>query len=348
MAIAEFDIVHQRTDNTFVETNAFNQADPFRTRLSPYKKLAFPTSTYITLQARTANYTPNTLGTTQHIYSTPNYGDIKDLSDYFADWGCSYSVQEGPIHTITIQAPWDTISSTDWDVSLYASEQWEIVPQVGTKNLFYNGLLYNPFALPTATGNYITLPLGLQAAVSVAAKNGNTYLNLTGSSLSNAQKAAYAPFVPWANYMLMYNKMGIEGVPSYTQLLKRTAVIDKNNLNQAFQGLADQTRVSINSQGSVNYICSTKDLIRNYAIPSDTVGQFLLPSYSKGVGVISVDPTVYIAYAGWLIKPPTLQFIGRNKVQLTQEFLWDEWAQGLYYISSPSGDFPLIYTSYRP
>ena len=316
-------------------------ADPFVTLLSPYKSLSFPTSGAITLAPRLVSYAANTLATTTHIYSTPVYADITGLADYFADWGCSYTIAEGPTHTITVQCPWDTITSEDFVVSEYASDQWELVPQQGFKNLLYSGILANPFVAPNVSdGNLQVLPLTLQSTVQIANKSGYGYLNITGS-LTPEQQTQYASFVPAANKTLIYMKLGIEGTPQFTQILKRTAVIPITNPQNAFLTAADLEHYGLNANGTINFIYSTPDLLNTYPIPADTVGKFMLPSFSQQMGVVNLDPIHYATYAGWLVKPPSLQFIGRNKMQITQEFVWDLWAEGLFYIKSPITDFPL-------
>lgn len=337
--------LYQQGNITAHETSATIQTDPFRALLSPYKKLSFPSSNLIVLQARSVSFAANTLGQTTHIYSSTLYADMISLANYFADWGCSYQTQEGAIHTMTITAPWDTISSEDWFISRFASDQWEIIPQQAEKSILSTGYLKDPYASPAGTGNYTILPLQLQAAVLVATKNGGTTLNLTGSSLTATQKTQFAPFVPAANAILSFKTIGIDSIPQFTQTLKRTAVIDRNNTNGAFLEAADLSRNAINAQGTINYIYSTPDLISSFAIPADTVGSFLLPSYAKKYGVVNIDTITYTINAGWLVKPPTVQFIGRNKIQLTQEFVWNEWIYGMYYIKSPPGDFPLVLTA---
>jgi len=182
----------------------------------------------------------------------------------------------------------------------------------------------------------------LQSAVQRAVKTGGNMLNPTSSLfLTPAQQTKYASFIPEVNKILTYSYLGIEGVASYTQQLKRTAVIDLNNRQGAFQKAVDQASHEINAQGSVNYILSTRGMQNSFAI-RPSVAAFMLPSYSKTLGVQTLDPVSYNVYAGWLVTPPTVQFIGQNKIQLTQLFLWDEWPDGLYYIESPQSDFANI------
>jgi hypothetical protein len=318
--------------------------DVFLNTVSPVKGLPFPGtgSTTIKLEPRTVNFTANTLGNTKQVYSTKLQTDIANLDAFFADWGMSYQITEGPALKISVDVPWDSITGQDFTITEYSEEQWEIVPIQGSKSLIYNGLLSDPFSPINQEGNYSVLPLTLQSAVQRAVKTGGNALNPTSSLfLTPAQQSQFAAFVPEMNRILTYSYLGIDGVPAYTQQLKRTAVIDVNNKQGAFQQAVDQARNQINAQGSVNYILSTDGMQQSYAI-RESVAAFMLPSYSKKLGVQALDPITYNVYAGWLVTPPTVQFIGLNKIQITQLFLWDEWAEGMFYIQSPINDFPNV------
>ena len=315
---------------SLVEPNSYLQPDPFASLPSPNLGLPFPNSRYIKLSARKVSYQISTLGQTTQVYTSTLYQDMTDLANYFADWSCNYEIQEGPIHTMTVTAPWDTMTSADFNVSLYASEQWELVPTMDIQPIYARGILSNPFQPPTG-GNYTILPVPVQLAVQSSVEN-KTIINITSGS--------YVPFNAVANQVQQYIRMGVEGIPSYTQTLKRTAVIDRNNNNNAFQSAADAEVSTLNRQGTVNFILSTRDLIQKYSVPHNTVAKFMYPSYSKQSNP-NIDVFPWLSYAGWLVKPPTFQFISRNKVQLTQEFAWNEYLTGLYYINSPIEDFPL-------
>ena len=243
--------------------------DAFLNLTSPTKNLPFPgaNSSTIHLEPRVVNFTTNTLGTTKQIYNTKLPSDIQALAEYFGDWGMSYQITEGPMFKFSVDVPWDSITGEDFTVSLYEEEQWELIPVQGNKSLTYSGLLVDPFAPMTNTGNYSVLPLTLQSAVNRAIKTGGNGLNPTSSLyLTPAQQTQYAAFVPEVNKILAYSYLGVDGVVSYTQQLKRTAVVDVNNRQQAFQLAADYATATINNQGSVNYILSTPDMIKNYTI----------------------------------------------------------------------------------
>jgi hypothetical protein len=340
-------IIYQSTDTGQLGIRStdedYLQDDPFLPYLSPNKYLPFPWSPTITESARTVNFAINTLGTTKHIYSSPFTVDVQNLATYFADWGFSYQIVEGPVYTISVDVAWDTISNQDFTIYENSDTQWEIIPVAGSKNLQYSGLLPDPFSPPTIAGNYLVLPLVLQTAVQRAVQSGGNYLNIA-SQLTTAQQTQYANFIPIANKILQYQKLGIDGVQQFTQQLKRSAVVDIWDQTGAFQLEADYFQKELNAQGTVNYLYSRSGLIEDYFIP-DVVADFMMGSYKKQLGVPNLDPIIYNVYAGYLVSPPSISFIGMSKIQITQIFTWDEWAEGLYYIVSPSSDFPMVYTS---
>lgn len=312
--------------------------DPFRNLSSPNLNIPFPSSTVIKLQPRKMSFSPTTLGNTVHIYTTPLVSDVANLVAYFGDWGCSMDLQEAPTFTLTVTAPWDTITSEDWWISDFASEQWEIVPNNGTKSILHNGLLASSFTTPTANGNYIILPDVYKVAVQRAYDNKAGYIALqSGSSVTNPQ------FIPYAQATLDYMRFGIDSVPIYTQTIRRSAVIDQRNTNNAFQKAIDLSHAQFRKEtGTVNFLMSTPNLINAFDIPQDTVGSFMYPSYMKKITVQSYQQNVYQVYGSWLVKPPILNFITRNKIQLSQEFIWDEYIDKLYYIWSDPGDFQQV------
>jgi len=134
---------------------------------------------------------------------------------------------------------------------------------------------------------------------------------------------------------------GVEGVPSSTQTLKRTAIVDVRNTNRAFQKVVDFEQQSLNAEGTVNFMLSTEDLINGYSVLA-SVAALLYPSYSKQITVTGLEVSQYYAFAGWLVYPPTAKFITPNKVQFEQHFTWNEYLAGLYYIKSSPGAFPVV------
>lgn len=330
---------HDSTGQTNLDNAAgdFIQEDPFLSLVSPNKGLAFPNSTYIKLEPRTAEFSPTTLGNTKHVYTSPYYEDINALAEYFADWSCHYKAVEGPLHLIEVDIPWDTINFTDFTVSEFVSEQWEILPNVDTKALAVNGLLANPFLPPSATGNYIVLPDVMKIAVQNAFDN-KYALTLPATV---PMSGSLAPFLPYAQQILNYMRGGVQGVPSVTQTVKRTAIVDVRNTNGAFQKVVDAERASLNAEGTVNFIISTDDLVSGYDVQSSTAA-LLYPSYCKQITVTGLEASQYYAHAGWLVTPPTSKFITPNKVQFEQHFVWNEYLAGMYYIKSSIGSFPLV------
>jgi hypothetical protein len=315
----------------------FIQQDPFRSLVSPNRGFGFPSSPYIKLAARTTEFSPTTLGNSKHVYSSIYYEDVIGLANYFADWSCHYKINEGSLLSIEVDIPWDTIASTDFTVSEFVSEQWEIIPSEDVKALAVNGILANPFITPSVNGNYVVLPDVLKIAVQNAYDNKYAFTIPASGSVATP----LAPFLPYCQQILNYMRGGIEGVPSVTQTLKRTAIVDVRNTNRAFQKVVDFERHSLNAEGTVNFIVSTNDLVNGYSVQSSTAA-LLYPSYCKQITVTGLEASKYYAHAGWRVHPPTSKFITPNKVQFEQHFQWNEYLAGLYYIQSSPSQFPLI------
>ncbi len=329
--------------NSFTDTSGsatYSAPNPFLDIITP-SGLTFPLNPQIIANPRSVSFTANTLGQTATSFTTPNYQDLDDLADYFSDLGMSYTIQEGAVHTFIVTVPFDTITDEDFFETLYDSTTWELVPNVGQKSLLYAGVLTNPFQLP-GTDNMVILPVAIQGAMANALAN--NLPSFTVPTDNPAIASAYASCSAAANTIFQYLRAGIEGVPSYTQTLKRTAVVDVNNRVGAFQLTIDQQTAFAQTSGSTSYLMATADLVAQYQI-TPTVAAFMLPSYSKIYGIVGIDPFTYSVYASWLVKPVSVAFIGQNKVQLTQEFVWDEWAGGLYTILSNSSKFPIIYNA---
>lgn len=316
------------------------QSDRFVNYVSPNQQFSFPKSGMVKLSARKINFSPTALGNSTHVYTSPLYSDIIQLSNFFADFGCSYETNEGPVHTITVQIPWDTLSGEDFLISNYVSEQWEIMPTMDHKSLLVAGLIFNPFITPGTAQNLVVLPDLLKVSIQKAYDNKN-YSIVPAHVTSSINIDA---FIPYAQRTLDYMRGGVESVPSYTQVLKRSAIIDTRNQNKAFQKIIDDEYHRFSRNGTINYLYATNDLITNYEVPQ-AVASLLLPSYSKLITVNVINSIPYSTYAGWLIKPPMFQFITRNKIQLTQEFIWNEWLEGLYYIRSNPSQFPQVVSS---
>lgn len=336
-------ITYQQSNVTLNQSQGgyqYLQQDPFLNLQSPNYSLPFPNSSgLVKLQPRMVNFQSTSLGNSTHIYTSPLYSDIIALAKYFADWSCAYKIAEGPVHTITVEIPWDTISGEDFTVSDYVSENWELTPTQDTKNLIYAGLLANSFTSPAVAGNLVILPPVLQAGVQKAFDNKFAYITIpTGSTVPSAS------YLPFAQQTLDYMRFGVEGVPSYTHTLTRTAIIDARNSNGAFNTAVDISHQEFSANtGTINFLLSTPYLLRNYSIP-ETVGKLMNPSYSKiySISTYTPSPTPYKVYSAWLITPPTFTFLTKNKIQLTQRFLWNEWLERLYFINSNPADFPLV------
>ncbi len=327
--------------NISSNSSEYAQSDPFRTLLSPNLNLSFPNGINIKLQPRKESFSATMLGSTAHIYTSPYYEDMIDLARYFSDWSCTYEIQEGSTHTMTVQVPWSTITNEDWWISDFASEQWELVPNNDSRDILLTGVLANSLYNPTFENNNVILPDVLKVAVQRAYDNKANFVTLqSGSSVPSAS------FIPYAQMILDYKRFGIDSVPSYTQTLRRSAVVDVRNINKAFQTVIDLQQSSFRATtGTINFVMSTNDIKNNFPI-TPVVNSLMLPSYRKIISVNSnLDtPVKYQIFAGWLVKPPIYNFISRFKVNIQQEFIWNEWVDHLYYIwtADVNAYFPFV------
>ena len=316
------------------------QADPFTGIPSPNKRLSFPKSNTITLGPRKVSFQINTLGNTVHNYSSINYTDIIALSEYWADWGFSYTTTEGEIHVISVTIPFDTIAQTDFDITLFSSEQWELIPTQKQNNITNK-------AFVDAAGNNWYLPGWAKLSLDIATKNQLTSVPLPPSGVITGSYGNF--FLTQANIMLQMIRGGVKGTYSYGQTLKRTACVDVNNIGNAFQTQADiNYQQSVVTMGTPSFVMSTNDMKNNYIAIPQQIQQQMLPSFSKKITDPVYDQYDIFSIGGWLTKAPTIQSISKNKVVYQQEFEWDEWLTYLYNVNNFSfANYPYI-TSNNP
>lgn len=312
------------------------QSDPFLGLASPVKGLPFPDVTNIILHARKVAFQINTLGNTIHRYSSIFYSDIVALSLYFADWGFSYNTTEGAVHAFDVTIPWDTIAFTDFNESLFTSEQWEIMPRQVVRSLNNSGLF-------DSNGVTYFLPQIFKTAIELALKNNVSTIALPDGV---AMTGTLASFIPQANLILQLRRAGIQGNAISAQTIKRTACVDINNVNGAFESVADiQYQNDVEEFGCPNLIYSSTDLAIKYPIPQTVIDR-LLPSYSKTISVGSVDQISIKSFAGWMVHPPQVIFVTKNKMVFQQLFEWDEWLQyNYFFVNNDAVHYPLVNTN---
>ena len=317
--------------------------DPFVGAISPNKGLSLPNTSTITLVSRKTNFAPNTLGTTTKVYTSPLVSDIQNLANFYADFGCSYEINTGPVYTMTVTIPFDEISEQDYYINQAVLENWEIVPTSGQKPLASTNWYLNPSLSINANGNMYAFPDPVKAAIYYAYNNQASTIIIPQSG-----SVSYAGYLPFAQQVLSMMRAGITHTPSWTQTIKRSAIIDLNNSNNSFNTQGDVSFKNYTTNLNRNTILSKTEMISNYTIPR-VVQNLMYPSYSKVLSVVSSTSGVQqdsgasvIVTAGYMVQPITYQYITKNKIQLAQNFVWDEWVSGLYYVPGYNSYYPII------
>jgi len=317
--------------------------------LDPFSLIGDFPQTSAVLQPRKSSFTPTTLGTTEKIYTSAIKSDINAIALWVANKGYAYSIVEGPEQTfsITITVPYDEITNVDNLVE--ENVQWEIVPNIVSRDLFDAGIFTTD-----NTGRLIniryTVPPIIRAAIKEALKYGAfgalNFGQIAGTQLTANQIAALAPLHTISNQFYNLLKSGVTSVKSTIINVKRTAVYSLQDKN-AYD--ADPYYTQIIPPGNfvlsdINPIMSRRDLIQIFE-PDEVTRNQLLPSYSvlkSSTGAPYNDPVTIAALGGYLVHVPIRTFLTPTKIKIEQLFEFDEWLDTLYQRYSPIIDFPLI------
>lgn len=283
-------------------------------RDDPSERLPGWPNTGAVLQSRRVNFTPTTLGTTIKVYTSPTKRDIVTLAKFFADWGATIDIEEGPFYKLTVNLPWDEFSQIDEDPVKYTL--WEIVPQASERDIYEVGIFSPQSAGGALSWNRQHITFAQKGAVEYATKNPMMTVNLSPE-----------PGQPTNTYLartyLALKRLRADGVQAFTQTVKRSVVLYARSITPLIDPVAGL------SGENISQLISSNDLAARYNVPTN-IRQFLLPSYSRKRNVSNVDGVDLWALAGYLIKKPTVQQISPAKIQYSQEFIWDEWLDSLY------------------
>lgn len=301
----------------------------------------FPQTDAVLELGRKGGFSPTTLGFTNKSYICVA-SDMAKIAEWCEqpNYQFSYEFEEQPngLFRMTIHVPYDEVTYEDGKAP--EINQLELIPHSVARNIFDAGIYFTQ-----ANGQYskfrYTVPPLLQAAIMYAVKNNGTLAINQDTCGEN-----FAQYVQWAsiaNQFLYLIRAGVTSVQSYTPVLRRTGVYSVNDPN-AFDNLPDFGENS--NLDVINPIISTNDLISLYQIASTDV-PFLPQSYSKfktSTQPINgyADPVTLLVFGAWLIERPQRTFISPTKVQITQNFYFDEYIGNLYSGISQQGDFPLV------
>jgi hypothetical protein len=284
----------------------------------------FPATNAI-LQSRKVNFTLTNLGTTTKLYTSGYKADIIALAQFYANYGATIDIEEGPVYKISVNLPYDEFAYLDEDPTKYAL--WEVIPNAVERDIFEVGI-YSPSVQngPISTTRLVVNNT-IKGAIQQAYKNPMMTVNLTVKpEWSSAQYLA-------ENYLAL-KRLGADSVQGFTQTLKRTLIINTLT-NEAYDPISE------GYPSRVNPLIAADDLTTLYSVP-DNIQVHMLPSYSRQRTVTGQDGVTLVGLAGYLVKKPTYQQVTPNKIQLTQEFVWDEWLDSLY--QPYNGD----YTAFPP
>lgn len=265
------------------------------------------------LQSRKMNFTLTNLGTTTKVYTCGVKSSIVALAHFYADYGATIDIEEGPVYKLTVNLPYDEFSGLDADPSNYAL--WEVIPNSAERDIFEVGIFS-----PTTQGGQISnyrqkVNNTIKGAIEQASKNPMMTVNLT-------VKPEWASSQYVAENFLALKRLKADGVQAFTQTLRRTIVINTRN-NNAYDPISE------NASGNISPLICKNDIIALYSVPYN-IQIHMLPSYARQRSVTGQDSVVLAALGGYLVKKPTYQQVTPNKIQLTQEFIWDEWLDSLY------------------
>jgi hypothetical protein len=295
------------------DTNAIVHGGKTNFRDDPAESaVGFPVTDAI-LQARRSNFTITNLGTTTKIYTCSTKSSLQQLAEFYISYGGSVEMEEGPVYKLTVNLPWDEITNLDTDPSKFAL--WEITPHAIERDIFRTGI-YSP---SVQGGQISTTRLKvnnyIKAAIEQSYKNPTMTVNL-----SVQKQWASAQYL--AETYLALKRLRAEGVSAFTQTLKRTLILNSRTTAFGTDPLSENS-------ATVNYIISSTDMVSAYSVPA-AIQPYMLPSYSKFITVDGQDPVNLVVLGGYIAKRPTIQMVTPNKLQFTQEFVWDEWLDSLY------------------
>lgn len=273
----------------------------------------FPLDSFAVLQSRKVNFTLTNLGTTTKIYTGGVKAGIVALAQFYANLGATIDIEEGPVYRITVTLPYDEFADLDRDPTKYAL--WEVIPNGIERDIFEVGIFSPTVQNGPISTQRLFVNNTIKGAIQQSYKNPMMTVNLI-------QNPAWASAQYLAENYLALKRLGADSVQGFTQTLKRTLIINTLT-NQAYDPISE------GFPSRVNPLICKDDLISLYSVPTN-IQVHMLPSYGRPRTVTGQDGVTLIGLAGYLVKKPTYQQVTPNKIQLTQEFVWDEWLDSLY------------------
>ena len=295
------------------DTNAIVHSGPNFLVDDPATGLPGFPSTNAILQSRKVNFTLTNLGTTTKIYTSGYKADIVALAEFYADLGCTIDIEEGPVYKIQVSLPYDEFADLDSDPTRFSL--WEVIPNAVERDIFEVGIFSPSVQDGPISSTRLLVNNTIKGAIQQAYKNPMMTVNLT-------VKPEWASAQYLAENYLALKRLGADAVQGFTQTLKRSLILDNQNQNQ-------YDPISEGYPSRVNPLIAGSSLISLYNVPAN-IQIHMLPSYSRQRTVTGQDGVTLVGLAGYLVKKPTYQQVTPSKLQLVQEFVWDEWLDSLY------------------
>jgi hypothetical protein len=193
---------------------------------------------------------------------------------------------------------WELVATLSAETSVEPEPQWEIIPHTVERNILECTDRAFIQALTTETKDLIEY----------AIKNPANHIGLT----VDGQEADPAQF---NNAWLVYNLMraGVEARQEWTVAVRRTITVSRNY--SANWSLANNGKV-----------LSKATLVNAYGIPAYISN--LLPVGSAAIENAGTNISPIYVFYGYLEQRPTYQSIAGNKIQISQEWLFNRWSAG--------------------
>lgn len=234
--------------------------------------------------------------------------------------GFEYTITGGHVWTIEITFPLDVIVN-DWENEPYPVTAWEISNTSVEQNILELKDRYLIANLNATTKKSIESNL----------KNADSSRPPTGAATQTA----------FVNAQITQNLKfaGVEGRLQFVPTLKRTIIVS-NRFNPGW------------TSNSNLCVMSTQDLVSRYGTAAANFGNPLsaLPDFlaevmpislplfapdgSGAINQIGFTPSAYIGpdgivtFVGWLEYPPEYQTISLNKIQVSQQWVFNRWSAG--------------------
>lgn len=229
--------------------------------------------------------------------------DINNQALYLQQFGYETEITTGPKWTLVATINIDLATNPESTTEPEPTPTWELVPHALEQNLYEGELGYQ---LPTEVKNTIESK--------VKNPNDNTKF------IVPLEYARNATMVDRACRIYAMKQMGIDSSRIYTIALKRSIIVSSNyNLNWSID--------------NTNYVLSTNRVVSTYGVPN--VLRSLLPDSSiadQNIPMTSIVANKYIIipfYYGWLEQHPSYQFVGSNRIQISQEWIFNKWVASI-------------------